>query len=612
MANQIGRCNNLELCTVGVSQRLISVPADAPFVCDKCGEPLTAPGSTALPRRRTASILIQAVVVLAGLGALTWKLAGPDRDFAPIRGLVTASAPPATAPIVVAEREPQPTPTPAILTQAIPTPTNATPANATPPNAAPATVEADAPSSAATPSVAAADPVAAAANEPPAPVASPALAATPATLPAVPVTPAATRAAVPTVVLLRLAGSDAVAPKLIRRLASSYLALIGDTSISAAPNSISRQVDVSGLQTGQREVISILETSSAGGFNALLRGNTDMVVSNRKLTSAEADQLKSVGDLTLAAHEHVIAVQGIALIVHPTNRITALTVGQIQSILSGRLTNWSEVGGLAGPIKLQVLAVPEDGGDTPQDAIISPDTLSAAVIRSPSEQAVAARVVSDRDSLGIVTAGATGAAKVLAIADGSAPPTLPTELTLASETYPFSQRIYLYGVNGGNGFIRRFADYVSSANGQAAVEAAGYISLAIKTETAAAPDIASDRYKQLVQGATRMSVDFRFQPGSVDLDSRGARDMDRVIAFLKSQRVPANKIVLAAFADNSGQAATNQAVSQRRAESVASALARGGFTPGKIASFGSELPVADNATPEGRERNRRVEVYLVP
>ncbi len=608
MANQIGRCNNLELCTVAVSQRLMSVPADAPFVCEKCGEPLVAPAATSSPRRRTASILIQAVVLLAGLGALTWRLAGPDYDFAPVRGILHASAPAPTPPAVVAQRtDPapaDPTPAPVVTEAAAPAPAPAADATQIP-TQAPAQVPAPAQVSA---------PVAVAAAEPaaipdPAPIAA---ATATAPVAAAPVVPVAARPALPTVVLLRLAGSDAVAPKLIRRLASSYLALIGDTSISAAPSAIRRQVDVSGLQTGQREVISVLETSSAGGFNALLRGNADMVVSNRKLTPAEAEQLQTVGDLTLPAHEHVIAVQGIALIVHPTNKISALTVGQVQSILSGRLTNWAEIGGTPGPIKLQVMAVPEDGGDTPQDAIISSDTLSPAVIRSPSEQAVAARVVSDRDSLGIVTVGSTGAAKVLAIADGGAPPTLPTEATLAAESYPFSQRIYLYGVNGGNGFIRRFADYVSSANGQAAVEAAGYISLAIKTESAAVPDVASDRYKQLVQGATRMSVDFRFQPGSVDLDSRGARDMDRVIAFLKSQRVPANKIVLAAFADNSGQAATNQAVSQRRAESVASALTRGGFTPGKIASFGSELPVADNATPEGRERNRRVEVYLVP
>ena len=588
MANQVGRCNNLELCTVAVSQRLITVPAGEPFVCEKCGEPLIEPTSVSSPRRRTASILIQLVVLVAGVGAIAWKLSGPGGDFAGVREAwnafrsgqpqqVAAASVPAAAPVTAAALDVQAAAPADTGTEALAAATD-TPAQGGAVDPAPASVA-------------------------PIPATDPAATST--------ATPAA-RPALSSTVLLRLAGSDSGAPKLIRRLASSYLALIGDTSISAIQGSTPGLIEVSGLQTGQREVISVLETSSTGGFNALLRGTADMAVSNRKLTGAEAERMQAVGDLTIPAHEHVIAVLGIAVIVSPTNRVAALSATQVRGILNGKITDWAEVGGMAAPIKVQVVAVPENGGDTPQDAILAAEAVSPAAIRSASEQAVATRVVGDRDSFGVVTVGFAGAAKIMPISDGGAAATIPNEATLASETYPFSQRIYLYGVNAGNGFIRRFADYVSSANGQAAVEAAGYVSLAIKTEVAAAPDVASERYKQLVQGATRMSVDFRFQPGSVDLDSRGTRDMDRVIAFLKAQRVPANKIVLAAFADNSGQAATNQAVSQRRAEAVASALARGGFVPGKIASFGSELPVADNATAEGRERNRRVEVFLVP
>ena len=612
MANQIGRCNNLELCTVAVSQRLISVPAGSPFICDKCGEPLQVPTSVSSPGRRRASIGIQLGLLLLGVGAVAWKLAGPDADFAQVRTLVaslTGAPRPSPVPTAVPTATVQAATVQAATVQAamVPVAPAATDPAANPLAATPASATAPALASA-EPASPGQVPVLAGATAPavpaPAAVAVAAAVFTPAPEPA--------RGTVPSTTLLRLAGSDAVAPKLIRRLASSYLALIGDTGITAAPSGTPRLIEVSGMQTGQREVISIAETSSAGGFNALLRGSADMAVSNRKITAAEAEKLQAAGDPTMPLNEHVIAVQGIAVIVHPANRVASLTASQVRGILGGKITNWSEAGGQPGAIKVQIMAVPEDGGDTPQDAILATDALSPAAIRSASEQAVAARVASDRDSLGIVSLAAAGGAKVLPVADGSVPPVAPNEQTLASESYPFSQRLYLYGANTSNGFVRRFADYVASASGQAAVEAAGYISLAVRAEAAPVPDIASDRYKQLVQGATRMSVDFRFQPGSFDLDSRGYRDMDRVIAYLKAQRVNANKIVLAAFADNSGQPATNVAVSQRRAEVVASALAKGGFIPGKIASFGAELPIADNATAEGRERNRRVEVYLVP
>jgi phosphate transport system substrate-binding protein len=59
-----------------------------------------------------------------------------------------------------------------------------------------------------------------------------------------------------------------------------------------------------------------------------------------------------------------------------------------------------------------------------------------------------------------------------------------------------------------------------------------------------------------------------------------------------------------------GSPAVNMAVSTRRTEAVAAALQAAGVTPAQAASFGAELPVADNATQAGRERNRRVEAYL--
>jgi len=53
-------------------------------------------------------------------------------------------------------------------------------------------------------------------------------------------------------------------------------------------------------------------------------------------------------------------------------------------------------------------------------------------------------------------------------------------------------------------------------------------------------------------------------------------------------------------------------VSQKRVEAVVAALSRAGVSPGKAMGFGADVPVADNATADGREKNRRVEAYLAP
>ena len=144
------------------------------------------------------------------------------------------------------------------------------------------------------------------------------------------------------------------------------------------------------------------------------------------------------------------------------------------------------------------------------------------------------------------------------------------------------------------------------------MDAAGYVPLTVRSEPAAVDAGASDKFKQLVAGATRLSIDFRFLPGSKDLDNRGLRDVDRLATYIKGQKMNPARIILAGFADNSGSPTANQVVSQRRIETVAAALRRVGLAPGKVANFGAELPIGDNGTPEGRERNRRVEVYIAP
>ena len=418
---------------------------------------------------------------------------------------------------------------------------------------------------------------------------------------------------VPTTVLVRLAGSDVMGNKLARRLASGYLSLIGDTGIAASTNAGDNTLEVAGMQTGQREAIKIGSTSSSAGFVALLRGTADIAMSTRKITPAEAERLSSVGDLTNPANEHVIAVQGIAAIVSPGNRIPALTVGQIRDVLSGKMKDWSDLGGTPGAIKVYAVDSREGGIDAPHDFLMAVGSMTGQAVIVANEAALAAAVAADRNGVGLVTVGNTGSARTVPVAESGAIPVAPTDLSIATEDYPLTRRLYFYTGNGAaSGVVRRFSEYVASPAGQAAVEASGLVALNVRAEATAVPDTASDRFRQLVAGSTRVSVDFRFQAGSTELDSRGIRDLDRLVNYMKTQRITPNRLVLAAFADNNGPNALNQSVSQKRAEAVAAALTRSGIAPGKVTAFGSDLPVADNATADGRERNRRVEVYLAP
>jgi phosphate transport system substrate-binding protein len=68
--------------------------------------------------------------------------------------------------------------------------------------------------------------------------------------------------------------------------------------------------------------------------------------------------------------------------------------------------------------------------------------------------------------------------------------------------------------------------------------------------------------------------------------------------------------VLCGFADSVGTSDTNRALSLNRANVVADEFRRRGIVPVNVSGFGAANPVASNGTEEGRQKNRRVEVWL--
>jgi len=80
------------------------------------------------------------------------------------------------------------------------------------------------------------------------------------------------------------------------------------------------------------------------------------------------------------------------------------------------------------------------------------------------------------------------------------------------------------------------------------------------------------------------------------------------------QRYPESRITVIGHTDNTGSAAYNQTLSERRAGAVAAVLRDAGVPGWRISAIGRGLtqPVASNATPEGRRLNRRVEIVITP
>ena len=106
--------------------------------------------------------------------------------------------------------------------------------------------------------------------------------------------------------------------------------------------------------------------------------------------------------------------------------------------------------------------------------------------------------------------------------------------------------------------------------------------------------------------------DILFATDSTSVRSDLQRDL-RVVAN-NLQSYPNSTVQVLGHTDNTGDAAYNQDLSERRAQSVVSVLIGAGVAPGRLVAVGrgEDAPVASNLTPEGRARNRRVEIVILP
>lgn len=77
---------------------------------------------------------------------------------------------------------------------------------------------------------------------------------------------------------------------------------------------------------------------------------------------------------------------------------------------------------------------------------------------------------------------------------------------------------------------------------------------------------------------------------------------------------PLSQVTVQGHTDNTGSAEYNLGLSRQRAASVANVLIADGVQPRRVRSvgFGESQPIATNATPEGRQQNRRVQIVIVP
>ena len=414
--------------------------------------------------------------------------------------------------------------------------------------------------------------------------------------------------------LFTMHGSNTVGGKLAPNLAMAYLKQKGLVNIRVQPLAkLNEKVVVGDFPNkGTSVQIHISAHGSSTGFKGLMSGDADIWASSRKVKDKEVTEARAMTNLQDSGSEHVLAIDGLAIIVHPKNPISQLSKQQLAGIFSGEITNWAQLGGLNQGINLYARDDNSGTWDSFKNMVLSKwAPLSETANRFESSEMLVGNVLKDTAAIGFIGLAFVGESKLLAISDGGAQSFKPSLLTVATEDYALARRLYLYTDDEpANPYVKEFISFSQSIAGQAIAQNVGFISQNVEAMNASLAKNLPIDYLQLVEGNKRLSLNFRFQPGSAKLDNKAIKDIYRLAYYVQEQGSD-QELLLIGFGDRRKNLKRSKLLSKLRAMAVRRELAKLGVFAKLSTGYGEFNPVATYASNNsGQMKNRRVEVWV--
>jgi phosphate transport system substrate-binding protein len=226
--------------------------------------------------------------------------------------------------------------------------------------------------------------------------------------------------------------------------------------------------------------ISVTGGGSGTGIAALINNTVDLANASRRIKDEEITEAQSKG---VEPMEHIIARDAIAVIVNPENPVNELTLQQISDIYSGKLTNWTEVGGDDRPI-VKLSRETNSGthvyfletvlrlGSSEDKTLFSMDTLLL-----PSSEGIISEVRDNPNAIGYDGLGyVPHDLKMIAIAkeEGGAD-VLPSIETVNDKSYAIARDLYMYTNGQPQGIVKEYLDWILSEEAQQIVADLGFV-----------------------------------------------------------------------------------------------------------------------------------------
>lgn len=216
--------------------------------------------------------------------------------------------------------------------------------------------------------------------------------------------------------------------------------------------------------------VVVSESGSGNGARGIVNSTVDIGMLSRFMSVAE---FKAAVDNDVRPVAHVVALDGLPVLVHPSNPVNNLTLDQVRDIYTGRIRNWRELG---GP-DLEIVFVSRDTNsgtyETFNTVVMRGETIHAACETVGSNGAIRQRVQTTPAAIGYAGLGfVDDTVKALQI-NGVA----PSERTINSGDYPIARGLYMFT----NGYPRmgtllyRFMTLHLTPEGEEIVKSIGFV-----------------------------------------------------------------------------------------------------------------------------------------
>jgi len=218
--------------------------------------------------------------------------------------------------------------------------------------------------------------------------------------------------------------------------------------------------------------VTVNESGSGNGAKSLVAGTCDIATMSRFMKDDEFKAAVTNGVLPVA---HVIAMDGIAVCVHPANPIAkkGLKVEQIRDIFSGKINNWKEVGG--PDLKIHRLSRDSSSGtyESFESLVMNKVALAADTETVGSQGQMRTRIQSTQNAIGYLGIGFVDETVRAITVNGIE----CSEETVASGRYPVARPLFLFtnGYPKLGSHLHAIVSLYLSKKGEEIIRSAGFV-----------------------------------------------------------------------------------------------------------------------------------------